>query len=438
MAQRRRRAQQQTGVGQLTLVEHALCPLDARQSLQPALVHSATFDFTDSHRKRRSGRATVLCPRGLTAADELVLWGLLALTLADPDSGGELYATRHFLLRQLGIIDAGSRRGGRQYDQLTEALRRLACVQYENDSFYDPIRAEHRRISFGFFSYSLPLDPESSRAWRIVWDPLFFELAYATGGTLRFDLAIYRRLTPASRRMYLFLSKLFARTHRTHPIDVQRLAVDILGFSPTLIPRDRNAKVKRSVSELAKQGLVRTDGAAIVRQGKGRYVVTLHKGDGWPRRLQNGPIDSPFVEPLQELGFDERAVRRLLKQHRNRLLREWIDITLAARERFGEGFFRKSPAAYLTDNLKHAAAGNRTPPDWWHELRKAEERARGENFQKHRRSESGRELLPTRAIESVEEMQESIFRQFRSAGQSSQQAHTNARHFRKASRTRSR
>jgi len=436
MAQRRR--QQQTGAGQLTLVEHSLCPLDARTSLQPGLVHSAAFDFTDSRRKRRSGRATVLCPRGLTAADELFLWGLLALTLADADSGGELYATRHFLLRKLGIIDAGSRRGGRQYDQLTAALRRLASVQYENDSFYDPIRAEHRRVSFGFFSYSLPLDPESSRAWRIVWDPLFFELASAAGGALRFDLAMYRRLTPAARRLYLFLSKLFARTDRTHPIDVQRLAVDILGFSPTLIPRDRNAKVKRSVSELAKQGLVRTDFAAIFRKGKGRYVVTLHKGDGWPRRPRHGPIDSPFVEPLQELGFDERAVRRLLNRFPSRLLREWIDITFAARERFGPSFFRKNPAAYLTDNLKHAVAGHRTPPDWWHELRKAEERARVEIFQKRRRSESSQESLPTRAIESVEEIQDTIFRQFRATGQSTGKARENARRFRKASRIRSR
>jgi hypothetical protein len=49
---------------------------------------------------------------------------------------------------------------------------------------------------------------------------------------------------------------------------------------------------------------------------------------------------------------------------------------LAAKERFGDAFFKRSPQAYFVDNVKHAAAGTRTPPDWWHELRKAEQRRR--------------------------------------------------------------
>ena len=41
-----------------------------------------------------------------------------------------------------------------------------------------------------------------------------------------------------------------------------------------------------------------------------------------------------------------------------------------------EDFFTKSPQAYFIDNLQEQAAGRRTPPDWWRELRKEEERRR--------------------------------------------------------------
>ena len=64
----------------------------------------------------------------------------------------------------------------------------------QSDAFYDPIRGEHRAVSFGFLNYSLPLGEESSRAWRFAWDPIFFELAQATGGALSFDLTLYRQL----------------------------------------------------------------------------------------------------------------------------------------------------------------------------------------------------------------------------------------------------
>ena len=76
------------GIGQLTLVEHALCPLNSRISLVENLVHNAVFRFTDGENHRCQGRARVISPAGLSAADEFYLWGLLALTLAEsePDS----------------------------------------------------------------------------------------------------------------------------------------------------------------------------------------------------------------------------------------------------------------------------------------------------------------------------------------------------------------
>jgi hypothetical protein len=64
----------------------------------------------------------------------------------------------------------------------------------------------------------------------------------------------------------------------------------------------------------------------------------------------------------------------LLHRYPKTLLREWTDITLAAEERFGPSFFKKSPAAYFVDNVKHAAAGTRTAPDWWLEMHKHEAR----------------------------------------------------------------
>ena len=97
------------------------------------------------------------CPLGLTAHDEFYLWGLLALTFSQPEPESEFHATPHYCLRQLGVIDQHDRRGGRQYRQFSTALERLSAVRYQNQAFYDPVRAEHRRVSFGLFSYSLPL-----------------------------------------------------------------------------------------------------------------------------------------------------------------------------------------------------------------------------------------------------------------------------------------
>jgi hypothetical protein len=95
------------GIGQLTLVEHALCPLNPRVSLVE-----------------------------------------LALTLSEPEPEIEFCATPHFCLRKLGVIDQFAKRGGRQYRQFTQAIERLSLVRYRNDKFYDPLRGEHRRVSF--------------------------------------------------------------------------------------------------------------------------------------------------------------------------------------------------------------------------------------------------------------------------------------------------
>jgi hypothetical protein len=72
----------------------------------------------------------------------------------------------------------------------------------------------------------------------------------------------------------------------------------------------------------------------------------------------------------------------MIRQYRHHVLREWIDITLAANERFGASFFSKSPPAYFVDNVRLAARGERTAPDWWLDIRKAEqEKVRSELFE---------------------------------------------------------
>ncbi len=155
-----------TGLGQLTLIEHALCPLDPRAALVANLVHEVEYGFTDTHRQQRRAQARLSCPLGLSAHDEFYLWGLLALTLGQRPADPEFCATPNYCLRQLGVIDPHARRGGYQYQQFAQAVERLALVRYRADHFYDPVRAERRKVSFGFFSYTLPLAPHSSRAWR--------------------------------------------------------------------------------------------------------------------------------------------------------------------------------------------------------------------------------------------------------------------------------
>ena len=168
----------QTGVSQLSLVEHALCPLDSRISLCENLRHKTEYRYTDAGGRCQTARVVVYCPAGLSSGDEFYLWGLLALTLAQPEPQIEFQATPHFCLRKLGVISPDSK-GGKSYQLFRDALRRLSAVRYQNERFFDPIRREHRTVSFGFLSYSLPLEDDSSRAWRIVWDPLFFEYCRA-------------------------------------------------------------------------------------------------------------------------------------------------------------------------------------------------------------------------------------------------------------------
>ena len=181
---RRTRRREGSGRAQLSLVEHALCPLDSSASLRDHLVHETAYGYTDRHGHLKIASVRVMCASGLSAADEFILWGLLALTFNQPSPSTEFHATPHYCMRKLGLVQSSSAKGGKDYRLFRETIKRLARVMYENSAFYDPIRSEHREVGFGFLKYSLPIDTESSRAWRFIWDQQFFELCQATGGRL--------------------------------------------------------------------------------------------------------------------------------------------------------------------------------------------------------------------------------------------------------------
>jgi hypothetical protein len=77
-----------------------------------------------------------------------------------------------------------------------------------------------------------------------------------------------------------------------------------------------------------------------------------------------------------------------VEKYPGRLLQEWADITLAAQERFGKTFFNRSPMAYFVHNVQESAKGTRTPPDWWHEVRKEELRREAVRHRRRRQAKA--------------------------------------------------
>jgi hypothetical protein len=372
------------GRAQLTLVEHALCPLDTSVSLAGGLTHDSEFFFTDPNRHQQKATAKVICPFGLSPADEFYLWGLVALTLSQPEPSFEFYATPYYCLTELGVIATKSgreRRGGKDYALFREALARLATVTYLCDRFYDPVRGEHRNVAFGFLSYSLPADSASSRAWRFVWDPIFFEFCQAAKGSLLFDLETYRSLDFASRRLFLLLRKIFYRNPESPAFDARHLAVNVLGFAPSVEVKLLKVKLAHCATRLAEHGIIRlpTEGDDAKRlfekTGVGAYGIRFQRGSYFEKRpvpAQLLATESALFGPLKAIGFDDAAAVRIITKYKPQLIQVWADITLAAKEK-GPGFFKASPQAYFIDNVENAAQGTRTPPDWWYQHRKAEE-----------------------------------------------------------------
>lgn len=432
------------GHAQLSLVEHALCPLDASLSLGAPRIHESRYWYTDQNHHRKEARVRIACPDGLSPTDELYLWGLLSLTFSQPNPTHDFYATPYYCLRELGCITPGAAKYGRkQFDLFRASVSRLSTVSYRNDRFYDPVRREHRDVGFGFLSYSLPIDPQSSRAWRFAWDPIFFEVCSAAAGALRFDFETYRSLDPASRRLYLLLKKVFWRSTVSPEFNLRDLAVHTLGFAATVQVWDLKVKLVRCMNALLAHGIIRlpegvAEPAALIgKRAKGEYSVRFHRGPHFDRAAPVASLsitESPLYEPLSTIGLDDAAIRRVVKTYDAKLVAEIADMTLAAKEKFGESFFKVSPAAYFIDNVKAQAGRTRTPPDWWRELRKEEERRKWKDERQERGEDAPFDqafntYLETEAREAFDRIMDRIFQDLRSGGQSDDDARENARHF---------
>ena len=147
----------------------------------------------------------------------------------------------------------------------------------------------------------------------------------------------------------------------------------------------------------------------------------MAKGNALRERRTLVRIESPLLEPLHELGFEPADAQRLLARFETRLVREWIDITLAAKERYGMGYFKRSPAAYLRYKLNLASQGKEGPPEWWYEMRKEAELKQGRRLRK-RRAAKGGDSLARQADVSLDEVCQTVFHQLVDAGQSQSEA----------------
>ena len=370
------------GIAQLSLLETAIWPLKGGAQ------DKSTFDTSYSFHvegESRPAKVSVYAPKGLQSIDEYVLWGLLGICLNRNTSETTLIATPYWIIKRLGMA-----MGGFQYNQLRASLERLALVAYQNTAFYNPVTQRHERVTFHFFSSYLPIhgrggDVDTERAWRIEWSPMFFQMCKATGGTLLFDLHLYRDLSPAARRLFLKLKDRFWRSKRVF-LNVDDLTINGLGFSADRPLKKRKADLINCIRELLDRNIIelgrgQTDPSDLfIRRGKGLYIVQFHEG-AYFRQPQSERTqtqmqkisDDPLYEPLKNIGVDEAGIRRIFKQHARGLIQRWIKITDTAMHEHPRGFpgFKTSPAAFFMDAIGH----NRMPPDWIHAHEKDRQRA---------------------------------------------------------------
>lgn len=359
------------GIAQLSIIETALWPLRGGQLDANTYETSYGFQHDGQH---SPARVTVYAPQGLQSIDEYVLWGLLGISLDRTHPESTLLATPYWLIKRLGMS-----LGGFQYDQLRASLERLALVAYQNTGFYNPLTQQHERVTLHFLSSFLPTngrggDVATDRVWRVEWDKHFFAMCRATGGTLLFDLDVYRDLSPASRRLFLKLKDRFWRTKRVF-MNVDDLTINGLGFSAQRPLFKRKFDLLACVRELLNHQVIelgrgQTDPRDLfIRRRKGCYVVSFYEGEYFrqpmsPRVIgqKNAISDDPLYEPLRRIGVDEPGIRRLFKQCARGLIQRWINITDAAMHEKPSGFpgFKVSPAAFLIDAIQNG----RLPPDW--------------------------------------------------------------------------
>ena len=316
------------GMSQVSLVESALCPLDYQPGV--ALVHQSEFIYYDTQRRRRTGRVTVRAPIGLSPTDELILYGLLAISFADARPALELSATPHFLCRQLGLPI-----GGDHYGRLRESMRRLSEVTYRNSAWWDKPRSQHRDVGFHFLSHDLPSetddDTEHGREpWTILWDPLFFRLMDQSRGFLWFDFTTYRALkNAAARRGFLLLQKIFHHREVSPQFDLRSFAVEQLGYSADLELKSIRQKVKALIKTWQELGIVAPgqDAEAFFQKlGPGRWTLCMPRGPRFEKPASRpwppgGAItDHPAYEILQGLGLAHGEIAELFTRYKDQMI----------------------------------------------------------------------------------------------------------------------
>ena len=191
---------------------------------------------------------------------------------------------------------------------------------------------------------------------------------------MKFDLKLYKTLSPAARRLFLLVLKVSYGKRRLPVFELRHLAVDVLGFASTLAVRDMKVKIRKALEQLEAVGAIQN--STITKGDRSQWLIAFERGDSLQQIQQSGTLaaehDSPLIDGLLTVGFDHGSAARIVQRYSHRLVAEWIDITLAAHERFGEAHFRKSPMAFLLDSLKKAQSGERTPPDWWQQSKRME------------------------------------------------------------------
>lgn len=318
----RRKRRRWAGIGQLTLVEHALCTLDSTASLSQS-AFQPTYYYWDEHRNKKRVTPYISTPLGLTAHDEFLLWGLLSLVFSQEEPSPKFQATPHYCLKHLGIISTKSK-GGRQYRDFRQALRRIAAVCYSNDRFYDPVQKEHRAVDFQFLAVDSPRDACSDRAITFFVNQKLFELCAADAGHFKFDLDIYRRLDPASRRLFMLLRKVFHR-HDQITFDIEHLAVNVLGYGKSRESKKLAASIRRCATRLLEIEMIKLPAGTanvvdlIKPSGRTRQCITFHRGQYLAKEVvltgRQRLEDSPLYDQLQSIGFSGRAMARLIAKH---------------------------------------------------------------------------------------------------------------------------
>lgn len=323
-----------TGHAQLSVIETALWPLDP--SIVDGPVWQTAYDF-GSRKSRQRANVRVFSPLGFQPTDNYPLWALLSLTFDKCGDEPLLLTNPNYCLDYLGYTHGGS---GRRL--LFDQLDRLAAVSYHNDNFYNPLTQTFQRVAFGFFSIWIPRDLDSEESWGIQWDPQFYKLSRATGGSLLFDLGVFKKHTPSARQLLLKAQDRFYRfTPRDRFIvyNVDDLTRH-LGYSSDRPAKKRRAALKQNVVALMEDGIfelgrgqTRVDDL-FFKRSVGDWFVRLYPGPYFHTPTSHNKVanaqehhDDPLYQPLRRIGFSDADVRRIFHRFTRGLIQRKVRTT---------------------------------------------------------------------------------------------------------------